>query len=188
MKKINVLLTLTAACLFVTALPALTFAQGGGFTSPRKGDTIENRKAFMVSLQINDFDKSGHYWVAIATVTGHDSTWKRVLELYKESRNGNRAARSKIKALIGEWQIDQFWPKFYVSKSPYEDVVYDGGINPLRGLEPQPMILLILKVDDPLTDFFKKWFKEGPKKGYPGIGASELGRGMVIARCEIFFP
>jgi len=59
----------------------------------------------------------------------------------------------------------------------------------LEGLEPQPMILLILKVDDSLNNYFKQWFREGSKgKGYPGIPVSKLSKRMVLDRCEIFFP
>jgi hypothetical protein len=160
-----------------------------GFTSPLKGDTIEYREDFVVSLEIGNFVKGGNYWVAIASVTGYNNDWKSVLELYKKALGKNNEARKEMNELISKWQIDQFWPKFYVSESHCEDRIFDGGKNPLKGLEPQPMILLILKIDDPLQNYIEKWLKDGASgKGYPGIPASRLTGNMILARCEIFFP
>jgi hypothetical protein len=192
MKNKNVVMTVPVIILLILILPGLLFNQANektGFTSPLKGDTITNRQDFVVSLEIGNFNEGGNYWVALASVTGHNNDWERVLELYKKSRGKNNEARKELNQLISKWQIDQFWPKFYISENPCQDHVFDGGQNPLKGLEPQPMILLILKVDDTLQNYFKQWLKNGAAgKGYPGIPVSRLPQNMILARCEIFFP
>jgi hypothetical protein len=193
MSKKNVLPIGLVIILLTLVSPGFIFNQGNeriGFTTPLKGDTIVNRKDFVVSLEISNFDKkTGHHWVAIASVTGHNKKWERVLGLYRESRGKHNAARTEMDKILSEWQIDQFWPKFYVPEKNYENRVFDGGSNPLKGLEPQPMILLIIKVDDRMQNNFRQWFKRGAAgNGYPGYPASILSENMVLARCEIFFP
>ncbi len=177
--------------LLITALGALTlqtapgFASGSAFTSPRAGITIENRQDFEVSLEISRMDLKGSYWVAIASVKGDDDDRDRVNELYDEGKNRD----PEMLELISRWQIDLVWPKFFVPKSPYRGRVFDGGQNPLLGLEPQPMILVVLKVDDALEEDFRSWFRRGAAgEGYPGIEAYRFTEDMVIARSEIFFP
>lgn len=189
MKKHKMMLTWMVTVLLSLTLPWITFPLNAAFTSHDNGSTVKNRKDFVVSVQIGNFDSTAHHWVAIASVTGHNSTWSRVLELYRGSR-GNRGSTAafEMKALISQWNIHKFWPKFYVPKSPYEGHVFDDGINPMQGLEPQPMVLLIIKVDDRLHEYFKKWFRQAPQKGFPGIPCKMLSRGMILARCEIFFP
>ena len=159
-------------------------------TSPTSGKTIVHRKDFPVSVDIKNFDDSDNYWVAIASVSGHDDTWERVLELWEQlQKKDDEKKEAELLKLISKWPIDQLWPKFYVPESPYQSKVFDGGSNPLKGLEPQPMVLLILKVDDSLQRFFKRWFRNGASgKGYPGIPVSKLRRNMILARSEIFFP
>ncbi len=107
------------------------------FTMPRQGDTIQSREDFAVSVEINDFGPNGTYWVAIASVTGHEETWDRVLELRERIKHSkDSAARSELSKLVEKWPITLFWPKFYVPENPYEGRIFDGGTNPLRGLEP----------------------------------------------------
>jgi hypothetical protein len=183
-------LYLIISVIFV--LSGVIFSQANGktgFSSPLKGDTIVDRRGFVVSLEIGNFDNTtGYYWVAIASVTGHGEKWESVMQLYNESRNGQYEARKEINKIISEWQIDQFWPKFYIPKNSYENHVFDGGSNPLSCIEPQPMILLIIKVDDKLHNKFIEWFKKGKAgHGFPGYSASILSDNMILARCEIFF-
>jgi hypothetical protein len=193
MKKNHSLIISMGIIVLIFVLTGISYSQGTRFTTPRKGDTIENRQDFIVSLTIDKFDKTtGHYWVAIATVT-RSTNWERVLELYKKSgsKSGDavREEQEEMKNLIAEWKIDQVWPKFYVPVSPYQGRVFDGGQNPMKGIDPQPMILLILKVDDTLQDYFRGWFQAGEAgKGYPGIPVSRFSQTMILARCEIFFP
>lgn len=171
-------------------LETLPIEWKAAFTTPQKGETIMNRGDFIVTLEISDFDRtSGFHWVAIASVTDYNKTWARVMELYEKSRDryGYKAKGEMIK-LISEWKIDIFWPKFYIPENPYLGHVYDNWQNPMKGLEPQPMILLILKVDDALHLYFKQFLRENLQKGYPGISASKLAKNMILARCEIFFP
>ncbi len=165
-------------------------SQEAFFTTPRRGAIIENRQDFSVAVQIEDTDPRGYYWVALASVSVNRETWKRVVELFNQINSGSGYdASSEMQRLLNEWAIDLFWPKFYIPKSPYQGRVFDGGTNPLHGLEPQPMILLVLKVDDALQNYFRNWLRSGTAgRGYPGIPASRLGRDMVLERCEIFFP
>lgn len=197
MKKKSVLLTGFVITLAFFVIPGFMFAYGNwatGFTSPQAGDTIENRKDFIVSMEIDNFDKvTGHYWAVIASVTGHSGTWDRVLRLYQKIKVNNakyeEKAVSEMKKLISNWELDLIWPKFYIPHSPYEGNIYDGGQNPLKGLEPQPMILLIIKVDDTMQKYIRKWFQNGEAgKGYPGIKAAKFSKKMILTRCEIFFP
>ena len=156
------------------------------FTEPRSGETIPNRKSFTAAVDINDFSSAGKHWVALASVTGHEKTWEKVLELREQVTTANdSAARSELVELVGNWPIDLFWPKFFVPASPYAAQVFDGGTNPLSGLEPQPMVLLLIRVDDSLQQYIKGWFKN---KDFSGIPASKLKPGMILARSEIFFP
>jgi len=160
-----------------------------GFTSPAPGDTIRNREDFPVSLQIGNYDQDYRYWVAIATVTVDGSSWDEVKKWYSAPEGEKNAAREEIKRLLTQWRVDQFWPKFCITDSPCVGRVYDGGTNPMKGIEPQPMILLILKVEDRIQENFARWLREGPQNGYPGFSSSELADGIeVLARCEIFFP
>lgn len=178
------------ALLSSVTVRGIAYGQRAAFTTPSRGSVVDNRRDFKVAVQIDNFESGGHYWVAIASVTGHAETWNRVLELYRQLRGGRDTSKAaELVKLIGRWQGDLFWPKFFVPESPYEGRVFDGGSNPLHGLEPQPMILLLLKVDDRLQAYFRNWLREGSAgKGYPGIPASRLGKAMILARAEIFFP
>ena len=91
-----------------------------------------------------------------------------------------------MKKLLGRWEVDLFWPKFYVKEGLYKSLIYDGGVNPKS--EPQAAILLLLKVDDKLNAYFNDWFDDGPEKVYLGMSISILKKNMLLARCEIFFP
>ena len=165
-------------------------AENAYISEPRRGDTIQNRRDFTVTVQIDGFDVSAYYWVAIASVKEHSETWDRILTLYDSlKKKPNDALRGEMLKLMDKWQIDLFWPKYYVSTKLHEGRVFDGGSNPLHGLEPQPMILIVLKIDDTLQAFLRKWLRDSAAgKGYPGISASKLNKSMILARCEIFFP
>lgn len=186
MKRQLAISSFFAASCAMALVAAPGFAGGGAaFTTPRSGSLVEHRQDFKVSLEIQDMDRDGSYWVAIASVTGHDDTWDRVKELYDQGKLRD----PEMLELISQWQIDLLWPKFYVPKSPFQGRVFDGGTNPLRGLDPQPMILVLLKVDDALEEDFRTWFRQGAAgAGYPGIPALRFSEDMFVARCEIFFP
>ncbi len=186
MKRLVAISSLFAALCALALVPAPGFARDrAAFTHPRCGSLVENRQNFGVSLDVRDMDRDGSYWVAIASATGHDDTWDRVKELYDEERLRD----PEMLELISQWQIDLVWPKFFVPTSPHQGRVFDGGVNPLRGLDPQPMILVLLEVDDALEEYFRTWFRQGAAGGgYPGIPASSFTEDMIVARCEIFFP
>ncbi|MBU0691738.1 hypothetical protein KKH18_07975 [bacterium] len=160
------------------------------FLTPQRGSIIQNRRQFPAAVQLSEFKSESNYWIAIASVTGHDSTWDEIVTIHNRMlENDTNVPPAGLVELMKEWKPNLFWPKFAVPESPYESLVFDGGNNPLQGLEPQPMILLALDVDDSLHEFFKAWFRQGTEgKGYQGIPVSRLGKDMILGRCEIIFP
>ncbi|UCH92320.1 MAG: hypothetical protein JSV88_18765 [Candidatus Aminicenantes bacterium] len=180
---ISLLITVLIAFIFLNI--CIAGESKAIFLKPEKGKTIENRKDFLVNTQIFDYDANANYWVAIATVKGHSSSWQGVLELRRELNN--EAKKSQMLKLISKWEIDLVWPKYFIKKKVFAGQVYDGGNNPRR--DPQPMILLILKVDSKLDNDINQWFDEGPEKGWPGMNFEKINNNLrVLARCEIFFP
>jgi len=157
---------------------------------PDRGDLIKTPNQFNVKVEIDHFDYSSHYWVAIAKPTGHTQMWDRVLSLHQALRVAHDDDRkTEIDALIDLWEIDYFWPKFWVTKTPSKHRISHPCKNPLENIEPQPMILLVLKVDDALHNRFREWFAAAKEdNSRPGLSPSELNKKMVLARCEIFFP
>lgn len=171
----------------ILSVPCLS--QEARFTKPNKGETIMNRQDFSVAVEIDDFDLSdGYYWTAIASVKSvNRDDRNRILFLRDQIRSeDNTVLQNEMEELLSKWEIDLFWPKFYIREELYEGNVYDGGVNPTS--EPQAMILLLLKVDNKLNNYFNEWFAEGPVTRYPGIPVSALEEGLILARCEIFFP
>ncbi len=75
------------------------------------------------------------------------------------------------------------WPKFYVKAPVYTGKAYEGGFNPLP--QPQPMVILLLKVDDATNQRFEQWMKDGPSKGYPGFRVDPR---QIIAEQPIRLP
>lgn len=121
---------------------------------------------------------------SVKNLTSNDR--EKILNLKKELEiQWNKNKKLEVDSLINKWEINQFWPKFYVKTPIYESKIYDGGTNPFP--YPQAMILLLLKVDDSINNCFELWFEEGVEKGYPGIPLSFLKPYMIKARCEIFF-
>lgn len=155
-----------------------------GIVLPEKGETVENQQAFPVFLDVQNLDPSANYWIAIATVKGYSQSKARVLELY--GRQENEAAKAELLKLLSELQINLFWPKFPVDRASFSGDVYDGGNSPM---EPQPMILLLLKVSDTLDQRFSRWLTDCEEgKGCPGLPSALLRNNMILARNEIFFP
>jgi hypothetical protein len=196
MKKKNIFIIGLGIILLIFVVPGIIFSQGSGttgFTSPQKGDTLI-RPDFNVSIDIGNFDNTtGHYWVAIASIKGkhQDGSWKRICELYKESRDNRSTARRRVNELISNWKLNKFWPKEYISKKSCEISVNDSGKNysaKKKPPEPQPQVLLIIKVDDKFNNSILDWLDEGEEKdSWPAFPASRLSKNMILARCEIFF-
>jgi hypothetical protein len=188
MKKLNQLLI----CVIVVLFSVNCVAQNALIINIKSGETISNRASFPVSISIANFDNSnGYYWVAVASVKHIESLeWKNTILLYNEVKQTNNLSKqAELLKKISKWQIDLFWPKFYVPTSNYHSDLYEGGHNPLTGLEPEPMMILIIKVDDSINESFKEWFNDGKTgKGYPGFPLSKFSENIVLGRCEIFFP
>jgi hypothetical protein len=188
MKKYLLLSLLFVLFIFIWA--EFGFSQQSAksfFTNISPGQLIENRKCFPASLQIDNFQpNSGHYWVAMASVKNNNNS-QRISELCNRSNQRTKEEQIEFEKLIKLQEINQFWPKFYIKKSKTAQDVYDGGNNTSKF--PQPIILLIIRVDDALNSYIENWFKEGEAgKGYPGIPSSRLNSAKIISRCEIFFP
>ena len=160
------------------------------FTKPQPGETIQTRARFDVIVEIPNKEAKSKHWVAIATVTGHGDTWDEVREL-REAFVASKSDddRKKMLGLLADWEPLLLWPKFYVKESPMVGTVFDGGTNPMEGLVPVPMLLLLLEVDDTFHGYFQNWFTTGAERGFfEGIPADKLRPGMIIADCAIFFP
>lgn len=73
------------------------------------------------------------------------------------------------------------WPKFYVKEAQGTDSIYDGGRNPFP--TPQPMLILLLRVDDAANQRFIGWLEKGaPYKGFP-VNPEE-----IVHQVPIKFP
>lgn len=77
----------------------------------------------------------------------------------------------------------QHWPKFYVKSDSYTGLAHDGSINPLP--TPQPMVILLLKVDDATNQRFTEWMLDGPTRGYPGLNINPR---QIVAEQPIRLP
>jgi hypothetical protein len=187
MKRSNFFISLLITILIAFVFLNICIAEESKaiFLKPEKGKTIENRRNFPVKTQIYDYNANANYWVAIASVKGHKNSWKRVFELRQELND--KSKKSQMLKLISEWKINLVWPKYHIKKKVHTGQVYDGGVNPKS--EPQPMILLILKVDSKLNSDINEWLDEGPETGYPGMKIENIRDNLqILARCEIFFP
>jgi hypothetical protein len=64
--------------------------------------------------------------------------------------------------------LNLHWPKFYVESGNYTDTIIDGGTYPLP--TPQPMVILLLKVDAATNAQLTQWILNGRQTGnYPGL-------------------
>jgi hypothetical protein len=184
MMKLKPKVVITIIFLFSLAAPYSISAE---IMSPEKGEIIENRSSFPVVVEIPNFDSNGNYWMAIASVKNYASTKDRVLSILNSTTGQDEEARKELVRIIANWQINQFWPKFVVKRRSDWGDVYDGGRNPRR--EPQPMILLLIKVSDTLDQRFDNWLTDCEEgKGCNGIPGVLLKENMIVSRTEIFFP
>jgi len=107
-------------------------------TEPPAGTLIQNRLDFPVAGSISD---------------------------YNESRAANFHYWVSIASVKGNNKPDFHWPKFYVKSGHFQGSIHDGGQNPLP--TPQPMIILLLRVDDATNQRFIRWFNRGVFEGFP---------------------
>jgi hypothetical protein len=123
---------------------------------PAPGTLIKNRLDFVVAGAIDDFDRT-------RAENGH--YWVSLATL--TSRN----------------EPDLHWPKFAVKSGQFRGRVSDGGTNPFSGV--QPMLILLLRVDDATNQRFDRWLGAGSASGYPGFRPKP---GEIVARVPIQFP
>ncbi len=122
-------------------------------TDPPPGTLIRNRLNFPVSWSIANFDQARNGW----------HYWISIADI---KDNG---------------EPNFHWPKFYVKEGQSTGRIYDGGQNPFP--HPQPMLILLLRVDDSTNQRFSEWLKKGaPYKGLP-VNTRE-----IVARVPIRFP
>lgn len=122
-------------------------------TEPRATALIKNRENFPVA----------------GSIQGYDLVKKRRLHYWVSI------------ATVTAGKPDLHWPKFYVKEAHFKGRIFDGGQNPLP--EPQPMMVLLLLVDDATNQRFNRWLKGGaPYKGFP------VRQDEIVASVPIFFP
>ncbi len=127
-------------------------------TEPPSGALIKNRLDFPVAWAIDTFDKD------------RAANWHYWVSIASVKGNNN--------------ELDLHWPKFYVKAGQAQGRVSDGGQNPFP--YPQPMVILLLRVDDATNQRFIAWLRRGSSKGgFPGFPVSTT---EVVARVPIRFP
>jgi hypothetical protein len=88
-----------------------------------------------------------------------------------------------IASIRADGTPDLHWPKFYVKSAQFKGYVSDGGQNPFP--DPQPMQVLLLRVDDGTNQRFIRWLGIGASEGYPGLAVK---REEIVAQVAIRFP
>ncbi len=123
-------------------------------TGPKPGTLIENRRNFPVAGSISD---------------------------YEEKRAANFHYWVSIASVNENNRPDLHWPKFYVKSGHFQGIIHDGGQNPLP--TPQPMVILLLRVDDVTNQAFVRWFQQGAP--FEGI---KVNRSKIVFSVPILFP
>lgn len=77
-------------------------------------------------------------------------------------------------------RTSEHWPKFYVKMARFSGHVYDRAENPYP--EPQPMIIVLLRVDDATNQLFARWLRQPPWPPFP------LDPSQIVALVPIVFP
>jgi hypothetical protein len=152
--------------MFVISVVILVGASGfcaeksGGKPSivePKSKSTVENRRDFSVAGSIPDYE----------------STRKKNLHYW--------ITLASVKA---NSKPHMHWPKFYVKSAQFKGRIFDGGENPFS--KPQPMIILLLKVNDSTNQQFELWLEKGKNSGhYEGI---PIDSSQITASVPIYFP
>lgn len=189
MKKNYVFAACHAIILLVFAIPGFIISQGGvknGFTYPPKGNTIKDPNCFHVAVDLANFDKNSHYWLAIASVANLKKNWDEIDRLYDKSRDEMSEERKKMNKIISAWKIDKYWPVRYIEKKSKQIELEHDENHPLIKVQPLPKILLIIKVDELRHKSILKWLQgsEAERKSGRSIDLTET---MIIDRREVFF-
>lgn len=122
-------------------------------TEPRPRAIVKNRRNFPAAGLIQDYDLA----------------MKRRLHYWVSI------------ATVSDGKPDLHWPKFYVKEPQFKGTIFDGGQNPLPA--PQPMLVLLLLVDDATNQRFTRWLRAGaPYEGFP------VRQDEIVASVPIFFP
>ncbi|MBI5843879.1 MAG: hypothetical protein HZB23_04320 [Deltaproteobacteria bacterium] len=190
-KKLTVKTLMTAFCLLAACILATLAFAASSIVTPKPCELVANRNNFPVRVGVEGAEKGAQYWAAIATVQTDSRAWAETLELFERLKKNpkDKGVRSSLEKAVKAWKPVQFWPKFLVSKSPHTYRLYDGGQNPLSGVEPQPMLILVVKVDQNLHERIKAWFRDGEKNKWPGFSADDFAAQYeIVARTEIFLP
>jgi hypothetical protein len=122
-------------------------------TYPQPNNLITKRSNFPVSWSIANFDSDRNGW----------HYW---ISIASVTDNG---------------EPDLQWPKFYVKEGKSKGQICDGGQNPFPN--PQPMLILLLRVDDSTNQRFSAWIKQGVP--FPGLPVNPRD---IVARVPIRFP
>ncbi len=146
-------------------------------TKPSIGEIFDptQRLSFTVSTSIDEFNnEDGHYWVVEATVNTPNTYYKS--DVLKN--------RKEVIETMEKWQPTAFWPKYYIKRGQNSGQVFDGGQNIHPPLEP--MMILIVKVDETLNNYIINWFQTA-KPNYEPIPISLIDEKMIVGKCGIFF-
>ena len=136
----------------LTTVSSTAAQQKFEITSPKLLQIVKNRGDFEVAYDTAPFKEGMKYVLGIATaqIDSENKVWDKFLDDYGNTP-GIKAPREALKNWVADWQPYLFWPKFYVKNSDHrQGSVHDGVINPMEGIEPQPMILIILEIDKKL--------------------------------------
>jgi len=181
----------TAICLLAVCIPAALAFADSSIVTPKRCELVESRVSFPFRVIVDGMDRKARYWTAMANVQTDNSVWPETLRLYEKLRRNPRDqnARKALEEAAKAWKPIKFWPKFAVTDSPMTSDMHDGGRNALKGIEPQPMIILVMKVDENLNKRIIQWFHNGPKAGWPGFSADDFApQYEIVVRTEIFLP
>lgn len=96
----------------------------------------------------------------------------------------DRAAGLHYWISIEDPTMNLHWPKFYVKNQYFRGNIFDGGQN--FSPDPQPMKILLLRVDGATSQSFVRWIKRGQQVGYwPGL---QVKQNEIVTNVPILFP
>ena len=157
MKRALIAISVGLALILGSAQVMLAAESQPFIVSPQKNEAISLRAQFPVKVSIATYDQDVK------------SGWHYWVSLANVDDKGNKVSH---------------WPKFYVKSGDFTGTVYEGGFNPLP--ERQPMVVLLLKVDDPNNQLFIKWMRAGTATGsFPGL---TINPAQIVAEQPITLP
>ena len=157
MKRALIALFMGLALILGSAQAMLAAAPQAVIVSPQKNEAITFRAQFPVQVSIPAYDQ---------VVKSGQHYWVSLANVDDKSH------------------MVSHWPKFYVKSGNFTGTLFEGGFNPLP--VRQPMVILLLKVDDPTNQRFIQWMKAGTATGsFPGL---TIDPDQIVAEQPITLP